>query len=313
MPEELAGQRVEQSADIPAWTSGRRKFVLFVVPSNRTTILFHNFLLRQVGVNMSKHKFDGLTNDPMTCSWVPATFCSEFKPPVEYDFESVESDQTEEPSKGSNQSHKAENGKEDGPAKLLSSLEKTLAIDDKPAKLATPEQISSSASESNYVPDFEDETGEKDNEPELEHPESEQKESVNECTRRKPSRVYGGISLSTVLNIVSAIPQLRGLKTINYVAKAAKRSRAGRGKRIRDIGKDPKTPKHHRGWIQQELNQIERGKRKYIRNPRGTEMAHPRGKESAKGHDYSETYLQDIGLHRLQHKHDKMGTLNKPK
>lgn len=70
-------------------------------------------------------------------------------------------------------------------------------------------------------------------------------------------------------------------------------------------------PAHIRGWIKQEMNQIERGKRRYIRNPLGMDLAHPRGQESAKGYDYSNTYLQERGLHQLQHKYDKNGTLNK--
>ncbi len=82
-----------------------------------------------------------------------------------------------------------------------------------------------------------------------------------------------------------------------------KAGRSGRQKRLHELKKDdPKQPKHVRGWIKQEENQIKRGKRKNRRNPPGYELAHRRGKEARKGYDYRYSDLQCTDLHRLQHK-----------
>ena len=59
------------------------------------------------------------------------------------------------------------------------------------------------------------------------------------------------------------------------------------------------------------MNQIKSGNRKSIRNPPGKELAHQRGREAAKGYSYKFSVLQDKSLHKLQHKFDKKGTLNK--
>lgn len=56
--------------------------------------------------------------------------------------------------------------------------------------------------------------------------------------------------------------------------------------------------------------QIDRGKRKNIRNPPGKVLAHERGKEAAKGYDYEHSIHQDQDLHRLQHKYNN-GKKNK--
>lgn len=264
---------------------------------------------------MSKSEFDGLKNDPKVCSWVPATFCNEFKPPVEYEFELLEDDYKEEQDQHDvlNPNYRVNNietnKKKDEPLKLISSLV-NLAIDDKPAGEAAVDEDDSflkSKARCGMIGNFESEKEPEDNETEI-----EQEKKKNKCSNVKPPRVYGGISLSTVIKITSFTPVFRGAKVIKAV-KVAKRSRAGRTKRIKEIQKDKNTPNSQKGWIQQELNQINRGKRKYTRNPPGTDMAHPRGREAAKGHDYSETFLQSEDLHKLQHKHDKMGTLNKPK
>ncbi|MBU4348573.1 hypothetical protein KJ671_03690 [Patescibacteria group bacterium] len=60
----------------------------------------------------------------------------------------------------------------------------------------------------------------------------------------------------------------------------------------------------NKGWIKQEMNQISRGKRKNIRVPPGKNLAHKRGREAKKGYDYEYSDLQDIDLHKLQHKHE---------
>ncbi len=45
-------------------------------------------------------------------------------------------------------------------------------------------------------------------------------------------------------------------------------------------------------------------------NPPGKDLAHERGREAAKGYDYSNSNLQDRDLHRLQHKYDDFGRAN---
>ena len=65
--------------------------------------------------------------------------------------------------------------------------------------------------------------------------------------------------------------------------------------------------------IKQEQNQIKRGKRSTIRVPKGKVLAHPRGKEAAKGYSYKETQLQLESNHKLQHKYDNNGKKYKSK
>lgn len=81
---------------------------------------------------------------------------------------------------------------------------------------------------------------------------------------------------------------------------------------------DDKLPKHVKGWIRQEINAINRkyknknGRiKKYIRTPKGYDLAHYRGMESAKGYDYRYSHLNYTSNHRLQHKYDGYGIKNK--
>ena len=96
------------------------------------------------------------------------------------------------------------------------------------------------------------------------------------------------------------------------------RSYAGRTERLSQIMSDPKQPKHIRGWLRNELRRVNSikeklGKTVRMRLPQGFDMAHWRGYESAKGFDYRHTDLNTRELHRLQHKYDKGGKLNKIK
>lgn len=91
---------------------------------------------------------------------------------------------------------------------------------------------------------------------------------------------------------------------------AAKTGRAGKQARLRELANDDKLGSADRGWIEQELNSIERGKRSIIRNPPGKDLAHERGREAAKGYDYKHSNLQDRDLHRIQHKYDDFGRAN---
>ena len=63
--------------------------------------------------------------------------------------------------------------------------------------------------------------------------------------------------------------------------------------------------------LKQEKNQIERGKRKHMRNPPGRDLAHERGREAAKGYSYKHSNLQNRNDHRTQHKYDNNGKKNK--
>ena len=80
---------------------------------------------------------------------------------------------------------------------------------------------------------------------------------------------------------------------------------------MKEVGSNSQTSSADRVWIKQETNQIGRGTRKTIRNPPGKVLAHERGRESAKGYSYRHSRLQTKELHKLQHKYDKNGTLNK--
>lgn len=52
------------------------------------------------------------------------------------------------------------------------------------------------------------------------------------------------------------------------------------------------------------MNSIERGQRTNIRVPPGKNLAHRRGFEAKKGYGYEHCDLQDIDLHKLQHKQE---------
>jgi RHS repeat-associated protein len=84
----------------------------------------------------------------------------------------------------------------------------------------------------------------------------------------------------------------------------AAEGRAGKQQRLRELANDPKASSADRGWIKQEIDQIERGQRHSIRVPPGKNLAHRRGFEAKEGFDYEYSDLQDIDLHRLQHKYE---------
>lgn len=60
-----------------------------------------------------------------------------------------------------------------------------------------------------------------------------------------------------------------------------------------------------RGWIKQEKNQIDRGKRNNICVPPGKQLSHKRGKEAAKGFPYEHSDLQNEALHKTQHQMER--------
>jgi hypothetical protein len=94
-------------------------------------------------------------------------------------------------------------------------------------------------------------------------------------------------------------------------ANSALKGRAGKQARLRSLAVDPKLGKADKGWLNQEINSINRGDRKNIRNPPGKDLAHERGREASKGYSYKYSNLQDRKLHRLQHKYDNFGRKNK--
>ena len=87
---------------------------------------------------------------------------------------------------------------------------------------------------------------------------------------------------------------------------------SGRQQRLRQLVNDPNVSSANRGWIKQEINAINRGSRSSIRNPPNTILAHPRGREAAKGFNHVEapSTLQDVPLHRTQHRYDDFGRRN---
>jgi RHS repeat-associated protein len=80
--------------------------------------------------------------------------------------------------------------------------------------------------------------------------------------------------------------------------------RTGKQARLRALGTDANVGSAERGWIQQEINSINRGQRSNIRVPPGKNLAHRRGCEAKNGYSYEHSDLQDVGLHKLQHKHE---------
>ena len=80
--------------------------------------------------------------------------------------------------------------------------------------------------------------------------------------------------------------------------------RSGKQVRLKQLADDPNVSSTDRGWIKQDLNQIERGKRTRVRVPPGNNLAHRRGFEAKKGFSYENSDLQTIELHKLQHKHE---------
>ena len=116
----------------------------------------------------------------------------------------------------------------------------------------------------------------------------------------------------------TAIKALKGANSIenvaiaNYAKKSTPKGRTGRQTRLRELGDEPKLGKADRGWIKQERNNLKRKKLTIIPPP-GKVLAHPRGKEAAKGYSYKESQLQLESNHKLQHKYDNNGKRNKDK
>lgn len=112
---------------------------------------------------------------------------------------------------------------------------------------------------------------------------------------------HGGIQAA---HAVQALRRAQaGAKLAQGVSFAVGTGRSGKQPRLRQILNDPKASSADRGWIQQEVNAIKQGKRKTIRVPFGKVLAHRRGFRAKSGYNYLHSDLQDVDLHKLEHKH----------
>ena len=102
-----------------------------------------------------------------------------------------------------------------------------------------------------------------------------------------------------------------GAKSADNAKALLKQGRSGKQERLTELMTDPKLGKSDKGWLKQEKNQIDRGKRTSMRNPPGKDLAHERGREAAKGYSYKHSNLQNRKDHRNQHKYDNNGKKNK--
>jgi RHS repeat-associated protein len=130
---------------------------------------------------------------------------------------------------------------------------------------------------------------------------------------RTPQRAAN--ELAETPQVYSTILSPRGnpaAEAVRTTRATAKDGHSGRRARLRELADDLNLSSADRGWIRQELNQIKRGTRRSIRNPPGKILAHPRGREAAKGYNHTAapSELQDIMLHRIQHKYDNFGRRN---
>lgn len=111
--------------------------------------------------------------------------------------------------------------------------------------------------------------------------------------------------MKTIENAIDAVNSADNAKAL------LKQGRSGKQERLVELATDPKLGKSDKGWIKQEMNQIDRGKRTSVRNPPGKDLAHERGREAAKGYSYKHSNLQNRADHRTQHRYDNNGKKNK--
>ena len=104
----------------------------------------------------------------------------------------------------------------------------------------------------------------------------------------------------------------RYINITNYLGKLKQQEK------LRMCADDLKLGNMLRGWIKQEINSISRKSKnkhnrikKRIKIPPGYELAHERGREKAKGFGYEHSNLILKLDHKIQHKSDNNGRLNK--
>lgn len=128
-----------------------------------------------------------------------------------------------------------------------------------------------------------------------------------------------GIILCSLLIFVAPLVEAKG-RSVGRALTKSKPSKSSdymsREQRLRQLANDPKLGRSDRGWIKQELNALKRSRltqklRKHIRNPPQMDLAHPPGREAAKGWSYKYAELRPKALHQLRHKLDKYGRKNK--
>ena len=91
---------------------------------------------------------------------------------------------------------------------------------------------------------------------------------------------------------------------VSFAVGTGNGGRSSKQTRLRQILNGPQASSADRGWIQQEVNAMRRGKRPSIRVPIGKVLAHRRGMRAKNGHSYLQSDLQGTDLHRLEHKHE---------
>ena len=131
-----------------------------------------------------------------------------------------------------------------------------------------------------------------------------------------------GISALGVIPYVGDVAKVgkigKDVKIINNAideVKSAKQllneGRSGKQEKLRELINDPKLGKAEKGWLKQEKNAMDAGKRTTMRNPPGKDLAHERGREAAKGYSYKHSKLNNKADHKTQHKYDNNGKKNK--
>ena len=98
--------------------------------------------------------------------------------------------------------------------------------------------------------------------------------------------------------LLAAVPVVGSFAAAGKIGKALTRE-----KRLIQLLDDFKVSSADRGWIRNEIRQVQEGNRCTIRNPPGKDLRHPPGRPKAQGFDYSETQLQDRATHRSQHRY----------
>ncbi len=127
---------------------------------------------------------------------------------------------------------------------------------------------------------------------------------------RSTPRVSTRVTPPAVKPTPSATTAQAGKRMADAVKKSSV-GRSGRQARLNELKDHPNTQPAHRASLRQEAKAVERGNRKTLRMPPGTELAHPRGMEAAKGYDHRNSIIQNKDLHRLQHKYDRNGQLQR--
>lgn len=125
------------------------------------------------------------------------------------------------------------------------------------------------------------------------------------------SRSAAGVSPRNPLAIPkSTNNSATSTKPVNTI-RPSNAGRSGRQQQLRKVLTDPNASRADKGWVRNEMRQMESKNRTSIRNPPGKELAHARGREAAKGFGYEHSQLNLAKDHRRQHSFDNFGRSNK--